>query len=44
MKNTIDIKNRIAQHQKEIAGIEGKDWAEVHIHKRIIEELRWVIA
>ena len=43
MKNTVDIKNRIAQHKKEIEEIGGKDWAEVHIHKRIIEELKWVL-
>ena len=44
MKNSVDIKSRIKQHKKEIERIGGRDWSEVHIYRRLIEELRWILS
>ncbi len=44
MKDSVDIKHRIEQHKKEIERIGGRDWSEVHIYKRLIEELKWALS
>ena len=44
MKNAVDIKKAIERYKKEIKEIGGKDWNEVRIYRRLIEELKWVLS